>query len=122
MRRRRDALITAAVKQSGREFRPEVTEARSLEEALALLPPPRFFADLYEGAVPFSEALHAIPKGSSLSLLIGPESGWSDNERKTLRAEAVPVLLHPHVLRAETAAVVAAYTAFVRNCENFYDT
>ncbi len=111
LRRRLDSIITAAMKQSGRVFRPEVQEASSLKEALLLLPSPRLFADLHEGAVLLSKRLEELSKENPLSLLIGPESGWSDDERKLLLVEGPPVLLHTNVLRAETAAIVAAYTA-----------
>jgi 16S rRNA (uracil1498-N3)-methyltransferase len=115
MRRRLDAIITAATKQSGRGFRPEVHEVRSLQDAFLLLPAPRLFADLQKGAIPLPRRLEEIPKDSPLSILIGPESGWSDAERALLIKEGSPVLLHPNVLRAETAVVVAAYAASQRS-------
>jgi 16S rRNA (uracil1498-N3)-methyltransferase len=72
-----------------------------------------------EGPVGFTDAL-AMPAAAladmageppSLarpSILIGPEGGWSDEERAAAVAAGVPaVRLGPHVLRAETAAVVA---------------
>jgi 16S rRNA (uracil1498-N3)-methyltransferase len=37
-------------------------------------------------------------------LVIGPEGGWTDDERVAARAR---VGLAPHVLRAETAAIAA---------------
>jgi 16S rRNA (uracil1498-N3)-methyltransferase len=44
-----------------------------------------------------------------LGLLIGPEGGFSDDERTLLRAQAfvVPISLGPRILRADTAAVAA---------------
>jgi 16S rRNA (uracil1498-N3)-methyltransferase len=44
-----------------------------------------------------------------LSLLIGPEGGFTLEERAMLRAHAfvVPVSLGPRILRAETAAIAA---------------
>jgi 16S rRNA (uracil1498-N3)-methyltransferase len=39
-------------------------------------------------------------------VLVGPEGGWTDDERST-RADVPRVALGPHVLRAETAAVAA---------------
>lgn len=113
MRRRLDAIITAAMKQSGRNFCPAIQEAASLEDAFVYLPSPRLFADLQEEAAPLVKRLHELPKESPVSLLIGPESGWSEEERRLLRKEGPPVLLHSNVLRAETAAIVAAYTASV---------
>ena len=111
MKRRLDAIITAAVKQSGRGFRPEVQEARGLQEAFSMLPAPRLFADLQEQALSLSKHLEGLSCDKPLSILIGPESGWSDGEKALLLKEGSPVHLHANVLRAETAAVVAAYTA-----------
>ena len=43
-----------------------------------------------------------------ISLLVGPEGGWTDSERSTLdRAGWCPASLGPLVLRAETAAIAA---------------
>ncbi len=42
------------------------------------------------------------------SILIGPEKGWSQAEEALLIAKAKPVSLHDNILRAETAAIVAA--------------
>jgi 16S rRNA (uracil1498-N3)-methyltransferase len=48
-------------------------------------------------------------KGKSLAVLIGPEGGFSDAERKMLRALpfVTPIPLGPRILRADTAAVAA---------------
>jgi 16S rRNA (uracil1498-N3)-methyltransferase len=48
-------------------------------------------------------------KGERLGLLIGPEGGFSDDERTRLRALpfVVPISLGPRILRADTAAVAA---------------
>ena len=51
----------------------------------------------------------AALKGKPLGLLVGPEGGFSDDERAHLRAlpfvTAIP--LGPRILRADTAAVAA---------------
>jgi len=48
-------------------------------------------------------------KGQKIGLLIGPEGGFSPEERERLRAlpYAVPISLGPRILRADTAAVAA---------------
>ena len=48
-------------------------------------------------------------KGRPLGILIGPEGGFSDEERARLRARpfVTPVPLGPRILRADTAAVAA---------------
>ena len=54
------------------------------------------------------EILGAL-KGQKIGLLIGPEGGFSPEERERLRAlpYAVPISLGPRILRADTAAVAA---------------
>ncbi len=46
----------------------------------------------------------ASPYAGQQTILVGPEGGWTDDEREGLPA----VGLGPHVLRAETAAIAAA--------------
>ena len=105
--RRLDALLIAATKQSGRFFLPQVCIAASLEQALTLFPSPPLWADLSADATSLAEKLG---HDQHFCLLIGPESGWSDRERSILSKNGPPVLLHSNVLRAETAAIVGAYT------------
>ena len=58
-------------------------------------------------------ALRAITE-TKLALLVGPEGGFSDDERRMLRAfpfvAAIP--LEPRILRADTAAVAAGAVPF----------
>ena len=58
--------------------------------------------------------LTAFKPGPSL-ILIGPEGGFTDEERAAVRSApyAVPISLGPRILRAETAALaaLAAYMA-----------
>lgn len=51
----------------------------------------------------------AALRGQKIGLLIGPEGGFSDEEREKLRAQpfVVPISLGPRILRADTAAVAA---------------
>ena len=109
--RRLTALTIAATKQSGRLFLPKIVTVHSLQEALLALPRPHLWADLHEQAVPLQQRLATLPPSEPLSLLIGPESGWSEEEKQLLSHASPPVLLHTNVLRAETAAVVGAYLA-----------
>ncbi len=54
------------------------------------------------------ESLTAL-RGQPIGVLIGPEGGFSDDERAKLRAQnfVIPVSLGPRILRADTAAVAA---------------
>ncbi|UXN70478.1 16S rRNA (uracil(1498)-N(3))-methyltransferase [Devosia neptuniae] len=54
------------------------------------------------------ETLTAL-RGQPIGVLIGPEGGFSDDERMKLRAQnfVIPVSLGPRILRADTAAVAA---------------
>jgi len=47
--------------------------------------------------------------GLPVGILIGPEGGFSDEERELLLAQpfVVPISLGPRILRADTAAVAA---------------
>ena len=54
-----------------------------------------------------AEAIRELPSGGSI--LIGPEGGFTPEERALLRSRncVVPVSLGPNILRAETAAIAA---------------
>lgn len=54
------------------------------------------------------ETLTAL-RGQPIGVLIGPEGGFSDEERAKLRAQnfVIPISLGPRILRADTAAVAA---------------
>jgi len=94
------ATIESA-KQCGRAHLLEIRPAVDLDAAL-LLPAPVLVADA---------AGHAHPQGplDEVTVLVGPEGGWSDDERTRIAASPARLTrFGPHVLRIETAAVVAA--------------
>ena len=73
---------------------------------------PDEFPDKGDLVRPWTFLLEEIPANvpSALTLMVGPEGGWSPAERETLLlAGAVPVDLNSHVLRTETAAVVGVF-------------
>jgi len=89
---------------------PDVAAPRALSDVLAEWPPDRRLIFCDEGAALASPipALSAIPPGP-LAVLIGPEGGFSADERADLLAAAfaLPISLGPRVMRADTAAVAA---------------
>jgi len=97
-------LASAAAGQCARPFLPDVREPLELTELLqGPLPPGRLLADA-DGARPTAAS---IP--SDVVCLIGPEGGFTDQERSAA-AEAgfTAASFGPHILRTETAALVAA--------------
>ena len=85
----------------------------ALRDALDLLrKEPDSILVLEPGARPASEVLSTRPAGARLSVLIGPEGGWSEAEHELFRDEGYLLgSLGERVLRIETAAVVATALA-----------
>jgi 16S rRNA (uracil1498-N3)-methyltransferase len=104
-RLRRRAL--EAVKQCGAAWAPAVHEATSLEAFLARPPDgPRWLADA--GGEPPPAGFG----GGALTVLVGPEGGFSGVELGRIRAAGFrPVRFGAQVLRFETAALAAAACA-----------
>ena len=99
-----------AAEQCGVLAIPEVRETLRLGDLLDGWDPARRIIYCDEGA-DTNNPLPALGKISErrLALLVGPEGGFSDDERKRLRGldfvTAIP--LGPRILRADTAAVAA---------------
>jgi 16S rRNA (uracil1498-N3)-methyltransferase len=89
---------------------PVVEPELTLDRLLDTWPEDRKLILADEGAASASpvDALNDL-KGQRIGLLIGPEGGFSDDERARLRAlpYVVPISLGPRILRADTAAVAA---------------
>lgn len=104
------ANAVEAAEQCGVLAIPEVREALKLDRLLASWPQDRRLIFCDEDAATDNPlpALHAIAE-RRIGLLIGPEGGFSEEERRQLRAlpfvTAIP--LGPRILRADTAAVAA---------------
>jgi 16S rRNA (uracil1498-N3)-methyltransferase len=99
-----------AAEQCGVLAIPGVDEPEKLADALAAWEPDRrlIFCDEAAPVANPAEALKGLPPGPA-ALLIGPEGGFSAEERDDLlrRPYVTPLSLGPRILRADTAAVAA---------------
>ncbi|MEJ8473606.1 16S rRNA (uracil(1498)-N(3))-methyltransferase [Roseibium algae] len=113
---RMEANVIEAAEQCGVIAVPEVLETLSLTELLsnwAVDQPGRrllFCDEGEESQNPIAELVRIADAGPQpLAILVGPEGGFSEDERVLLRARsfvsAIP--LGPRILRADTAAVAA---------------
>src|SRR5262245_20710752 len=119
---RLESIAREAAEQTERFDAPEVFEATPLPKALDGWDAsrPLIYADESgdeagkawggdtDRARPIAEAIAAL-KAERLALLIGPEGGFTPEERRMLRTlpYVVPVSLGPRILRAETAVIAA---------------
>jgi 16S rRNA (uracil1498-N3)-methyltransferase len=108
---RLEAIAIEAAEQCGRTVLPHIADPLPLATLLERRDPLRtlYFAD-ENGGEPVASALKPGPA----VILTGPEGGFTDEERSSIReaANAVPISLGPRILRAETAAL-AALTAYM---------
>ena len=107
---RLEAIAIEAAEQCGRTRLPEIMEPVTLKQLLTASDRRLYFADETGG----EPAAHAFAAGPA-TILIGPEGGFTEEERALVRAApgSMPISLGPRILRAETAALaaLAAYMA-----------
>jgi 16S rRNA (uracil1498-N3)-methyltransferase len=109
---RLESITIEAAEQCGRTRLPDLAEPLPLGKLLEQRDAARtlYFADEAGG----ERAADAFTTGACL-ILTGPEGGFTDHERKAIRAapNSVAISLGPRILRAETAALaaLAAYMA-----------
>jgi 16S rRNA (uracil1498-N3)-methyltransferase len=105
---RLQAIAVEAAEQTGRLDVPEVVPVEALDRQLDRWDAGRrlIFCDERGQARPMLQALDAP---GPAAVLIGPEGGFSSEERERLRAACfvTPVSLGPRILRADTAAIAA---------------
>jgi len=107
-RGRWERIAREASEQSRRARLPVIESPLSLSDVLASNAKYRYV--LEEGEAP--PVLGRLPQdrepADTIALLAGPEGGWSDRERTSIRTAGwQPVSLGRNILRAETAAIVA---------------
>ncbi len=104
-------IVFEAVKQSGRAAIPEIAEPQTFDE-LAKKPGLKIVFDADEPADPTPAAVQPV------TLLIGPEGGWSEREIALARTSGcLFARLGVRRLRAETAAIVALATMAAQHGE-----
>jgi 16S rRNA (uracil1498-N3)-methyltransferase len=97
-----------ASQQSRRAHLPEIAEPTTWRDALATVALHRYALD-ENTTRPLPAAFPAARRpDDAVALLIGPEGGWTEEERSEFMAVGwTPVSLGPSILRAETAALAA---------------
>jgi 16S rRNA (uracil1498-N3)-methyltransferase len=107
---RLQAIAVEAAEQTGRLDVPQILDPVKLDALLRDWDPARriLFCDEGGEAAPVVQALAGQAPGP-WAILIGPEGGFSPEERTRLRGliHAVPASLGPRILRADTAAISA---------------
>ena len=104
-------IALEAAQQSEQWRVPVIAQPQSLADCLARRPAPTLPLILTERLEGQSLRTVALPVGNeeSVLVLIGPEGGWAKEEiTQAEQAGYTLITLGPHILRAETAAIVAA--------------
>ncbi|MDE3017126.1 MAG: 16S rRNA (uracil(1498)-N(3))-methyltransferase [Pseudomonadota bacterium] len=105
-----EAHVALAAEQCGRHDVPSIEEHKDIPSLLSVWPDERtlLFADESGGSVAIKQLLSSLPPGK-YGVLIGPEGGFSEGERRLLHdSPCVKAFgLGPRILRADTAAVAA---------------
>lgn len=106
-------IALEASQQSRRAHLPEIDGPVHFHDALAIVGTHRYVFDEDPAAPPLASVLPSERAASDeIAMLIGPEGGWTDEERAAFGrdeegARWTAVSLGPTILRAETAAIAA---------------
>jgi 16S rRNA (uracil1498-N3)-methyltransferase len=102
---RLESIAIEAAEQCGRTRVPQMVEPLPLKKFVEGLDPERHFYFADEGG---GDPLASAYREGPAVILIGPEGGFTDEERAFVRGSgASPISLGPRILRAETAALAA---------------
>jgi 16S rRNA (uracil1498-N3)-methyltransferase len=108
-RERLEAIMREASEQSGRAHAPILEDIITLSDALVAAKEYGRMVFFDNSGIALTDAEHAHI-GSALAVFVGPEGGWDAHEVAEARdAGCAVVSLGGLVLRAETAATIAAY-------------
>ncbi|MFT3729647.1 MAG: 16S rRNA (uracil(1498)-N(3))-methyltransferase [Terricaulis sp.] len=111
---RLQTIAREAAEQTERFDLPEIVEPVTLAKALDGWDAarPLIFADEEGDAPPIADVARSLDRRAGVSMLIGPEGGFTSEERRMLRSLSFikPVSLGPRILRAETAVIAALST------------
>ena len=107
-RERWERLANEAAKQSKRRGVMKIGEVTAVEKMVGGLKGGGWYLSLQDGAKAIRDVVADV-KGTSLTLLIGPEGGWTEEEIRMFdKAGLTGVRMGGSILRVETAAVAAA--------------
>jgi 16S rRNA (uracil1498-N3)-methyltransferase len=96
-------IALEASQQCRRVFLPELEGVARLRDVVGKAPGQRYFLDEQRDGARLGRA-----GDEDISLLVGPEGGWTEEERNLCRGAGwQPVSLGPRILRAETAWLAA---------------
>lgn len=108
-RKRWQAIAESAAKQSKRSLIPVVHEVMSFKEALSYAKECKVNLVPYEnerGMEATGEAFSELQKDDTISVMIGPEGGFSEEEIELVKEENMKIIsLGKRILRTDTAAI-----------------
>jgi 16S rRNA (uracil1498-N3)-methyltransferase len=112
-RERWKRLAAQAAKQARRSGVMRIEGLTNLPAFLGRVTAPAWYFSTAPSAVPVMQAAERVPAGTrQLTLLIGPEGGWTEDEIAAFeKAGLTGVSLGATILRIETAAVAAGVLA-----------
>lgn len=106
--KRWQAISESAAKQSKRSIVPKIHPVMSFKEAVSYARTCDLCLVPYEnerGMSATAQALEKVIPGTSVSVLIGPEGGFADEEIEAVRCDMEVLSLGKRILRTDTAAI-----------------
>ena len=109
--------VREAAEQCGRGSVPKLHEAKELPDAISHATMNDINLILHPKGTLYSLLKHTLEHSYSIGVFVGPEGGWSDDEREIFEHRSkgdsrfVVASLGIQVLRAETAAIIGTFIA-----------